>query len=153
MRPSNARRFRPCLLCLDEMPVEEIRLQGGQIKLPAGLFNEDAQAHLRLLLSLMADPLDRLLYPDFQMDTHPDPPPSRPRSAGASDSFWEYTDSHSPTQSLTACRLFATSNARLRPDAHPAERRKAGLVESLPLRYQNGKVRSAEIPSEGELRC
>ena len=65
MRPSNARRFRPCLLCLDEMPVEEIRLEGGQIKLSAGLFNEDAQAHLRILLSLMADPLDRLFYPDF----------------------------------------------------------------------------------------
>ena len=65
MRPSNARRFRPRLLCLDEMPVEEIRLEGGQIKLSAGLFNEDTQALLRILLSLMADPLDRLLYPDF----------------------------------------------------------------------------------------
>ena len=65
MRPSNARRSRPCLLYLDEMPVEEIRLEGGQIKLSAGLFNEDTQALLRILLSLMADPLDRLLYPDF----------------------------------------------------------------------------------------
>ena len=65
MRPSNARRFRPCLLCLDEMPVEEVRLERGQIELSAGLFNQDAQAHLRILLSLMADPLDRLLYPDF----------------------------------------------------------------------------------------
>jgi len=38
------------------------------------------------------------------------------------------------------------SNARLRADARPVERRQAGLVESLPLRYQNGKVGSAEIP-------
>ena len=65
MRPSTARRFRPWLLCLEEMPVEEVRLEGGQIKLMAGLFNEDAQARLRILPSLMADPLDRLLYPDF----------------------------------------------------------------------------------------
>jgi hypothetical protein len=47
------------------MPVEKIRLEGGQIKLSAGLFNKDTQAHLRILLSLMADPLDRLSYPDF----------------------------------------------------------------------------------------
>ena len=51
--------------CLDEMPVEKIRLEGGQVKLSAGLFNEDTQALLRILLSLMADPLDRLSYPDF----------------------------------------------------------------------------------------
>jgi hypothetical protein len=50
---------------MDEMPVEEIRLEGGQIKLSAGLFNENTQTHLRILLSLMADPFDRLLYPDF----------------------------------------------------------------------------------------
>jgi len=65
MRLSNARCFGPCLFCLDEMPVEEIRLEGGQIKLSAGLFNEDTQTHLRILLSPMADPLDRLFYPDF----------------------------------------------------------------------------------------
>ena len=65
MRPSNARCFRPCLLCLDEMPVEEIRLEGGQIKHSAGIFDKDTQAHLRILLSLMADPLDRPFYANF----------------------------------------------------------------------------------------
>lgn len=57
--------FRPRLLRLDEMPVKEIRLEGGQIELSAGLFNQETQALLRILLPLMADPLDRLFYPDF----------------------------------------------------------------------------------------
>jgi len=55
-------------LSLREVTVQKVSLNGREIELPACRLNQCDKAGRRIVLTALADPLDRLLESDLQLD-------------------------------------------------------------------------------------